>query len=122
MTTSETNSFILMEKLKMVEELESISSNFIIRKIRNRKGRLDFLEDRVHDDSFKKNYAECKMRYRSLNPPDSIYQFNYFKELLNDLKIKLLQTNNMVYVLLSKLSVKKRGGPAVSLKPHDWES
>ena len=44
------------------------------------------------------------MRYRNLNPPDSIYQFNYFKELLNDLKIKLLQTNNMVNVLLSKLS------------------
>ena len=118
MTTSETNSFILMEKLKMVEELESLSSNFIIRKVRNRKGRLNFLEDRVHDDSFKKNYEECKLRYRSLNPPDSIYQFNFFKELLSDLKIKLLQTNNMVNVLLSKLSVKNRREPAVCLKPH----
>ena len=79
MTTGENNSFILMEKLKMVEELECISSNFIIRKIKNRKGRKNFLEEKVHDDSFKKNYAEYKMRYRNLNPPDSIYQFNYFK-------------------------------------------
>jgi hypothetical protein len=43
MTTSETNSFILMEKLRVVEELESISSNFIIRKVKGRRGRLNFL-------------------------------------------------------------------------------
>ena len=44
------------------------------------------------------------MKYRNLNPPDSIYQFNYFKEMLQDLKIKMEQTNNMVNVLLSRLS------------------
>ena len=63
----------------------------------------------MHDESFKKNYAEYKMKYRNLNPPDSIYQFNYFKELLQDLKIKMEQTNNMVSVLLSRLSSKNKG-------------
>lgn len=47
---------------------------------------------------------ECKIKYRNLNPHDSIYQFNYFKDMLNDLKIKMLQTNNMVNVLVARLA------------------
>ena len=76
----------------------------------------------ITGDSFKKNYAECKNRYRNLNPPDSIYQFNYFKDMLNDLKIKTLQTNNMINVLLSRLTTSEKANKKNNTKAIQKEN
>lgn len=38
-----------------------------------------------------------------MNPQDSAYQFNFFKNSLLNLKIKIYQVNNMVNVLLARL-------------------
>lgn len=75
--------------------------------------------ERERDDSFKEQYKECKARYRTLNPQDSIYQFNYFKDTLQQLKIKIQQANNMIAVLLTRLAVsRKLSAEAIKLVPR----
>lgn len=97
-----------MEKLNMVEEIKNLSSNFIIQKIQNRRASSQL--DCEGDENFKERFKQCKARYRNLNPHDSIYQFNYFKDMLTDLKVKMLQTNNMLNVLVARLAAAQKHG------------
>ena len=101
MSINESNSYILMEKLNMIEQIEELSSQFIIRKF-ERRARSALLE-KEKDEDFKERYKECKARYRKMNLQDSAYQFNSFKGSLQNLKVKIYQVNNMVNVLLARL-------------------
>lgn len=60
--------------------------------------------EREKDEKFKEQYKECKARYQKISQQDSAYQFNFFKDSLLTLKIKIHQVNNMLNVLVAKLT------------------
>jgi hypothetical protein len=107
MTTNENNSYILMEKLNMIEQIEELSSEFIIRKFQ-RKSLKSEVAEKEKDEDFKEKYKDCKSRYRKMNTQDSAYQFSSFKDSLLNLKIKIYQVNNMINVLLARLINRRR--------------
>ena len=105
MSTNESQSYLLLNKLNLVQEIEQISSQFIIRKIRV-KGKRHGIQHQK-DDTFKQQYKSLKAQYRSLNPRDCMYHFICFRNMINELNVKSIQTNNMLTVLISRLAKSK---------------
>lgn len=70
------------------------------------------MAEKEKDESFKEQYKESKARYRKINSQDSAYQFTFFKDALHNLKIKIHQGDNMVNVLLARLTTHRQQNKA----------
>ena len=76
MGSGESNSYTLMEKLVVAEELESISSNFIAQRMGHNKHLPSNMQN------FRERVKELKTKYQSLQLNDQSMQFNTFRERL----------------------------------------
>ena len=54
--------------------------------------------------NYRERMNELKTKYQSLQLNDSSMQFNAFRERLEVLKLKMLQSDNMTTLLLQRLS------------------
>lgn len=79
MTTRELNSYTLMEKLRIVSDIETLSGEYIIRKIKKSRAANGLSEERLIDEEFKEKYTECQKSYRELKLQETTYLFNHFK-------------------------------------------
>lgn len=120
MNQAELSSYWLFKKINTRESIENISKNYIqksFNRIREKKTSSDKTKKQINF-SFRNEYRLRKSLYNSISYTDINNLFAYYRDGLIEYKINVLQTANMVAVLLRAL---QRHNLMKNNQSHRWK-